>query len=539
MQRAFHSFGCLVLLLLAALAAAGSITPAEAQAPAPTKRVALVIGNSAYQHAGFLPNPKNDATDIAAALEKVGFSVILATDLDKTNMERTIRRFAQAAKGAHVSLLFYAGHGIQVAGQNYLVPIDAKLTDASGLDFELVRADLVQRTMEREAATNLLFLDACRDNPLARNLARAMGTRSVSIGRGLAMVESGIGTLISFSTQPGNVALDGDGRNSPYTTALVRNMSHGGLDISSLLIGVRREVMASTNNAQVPWEHSALTERFYFAGPDRSETSANANTSATIAPTQLTAMPAPLVAPPAAAPALPSYEQQAELALWATIRDSRNPELYQSYLERFPRGIFAPAARMLLEQTKRDGGRLPASATDIAKALAEPTPPSTEPPADPSRIALDLQGELARLGCLSGQQDGRWGAKSKSALLEFARRAKVALPGEGPSIAALAEVKKHTLRVCPPECDDNEVERDGKCVARPAPARTEPPQRAERGQRDATAPRRRTSSESQPNRDFSDGGSKSGRGGTCWSTQIGGPQFVPCSDSRSSGRRAF
>src|SRR5262245_17318873 len=142
-------------------------------------RVALVIGNSAYRHVPDLKNPKNDAADMAAALERLGFKVIKGFDLDKTGMDRTIRDFATALTGANVGVLFYAGHGLQVAGTNYLVPVDAQLTTAAALDFEMVRLDLVQRTMEREAATNVLFLDACRDNPLTRNLARAMGTRSV------------------------------------------------------------------------------------------------------------------------------------------------------------------------------------------------------------------------------------------------------------------------------------------------------------------------------------------------------------------------
>ncbi len=124
-------------------------------------------------------------------------------------------------RGAPVAVFFYAGHGLQVGGQNYLVPVDAQLVTASALDFEMVRLDLVHRAMEREASTNILFLDACRNNPLARNLARTMGTRSTAIGRGLAPVEAGVGTLVSFSTQPDNVALDGTGRNSPFAGALV------------------------------------------------------------------------------------------------------------------------------------------------------------------------------------------------------------------------------------------------------------------------------------------------------------------------------
>jgi hypothetical protein len=512
MARAVLYLHFLTSVFFAALAAA--VSPAVAEAPA--KRVALVIGNSAYQHAGHLPNPKNDATDVAAALEQMGFLVILGTDLDKVNMERTIRRFAQAAKGAQVGLLFYAGHGIQVAGQNYLVPIDAKLDDASGLDFELVRADLVQRTMEREAVTNLLFLDACRDNPLARNLARAMGTRSASIGRGLAVVESGIGTLISFSTQPGNVALDGDGRNSPYTGALVRNLGRGGQDISSLLIGVRREVMASTNNQQVPWEHSALTERFYFAGPESSAPPA-------------AAAPAPILMQPPPSSMTPSYEQQAELALWATVKDSRNPDLYRSYLERFPQGVFAPAARILLEQTRRETG-VQAGGTAVAKAPVEeptvPARPAGEPVVDPARLTHEIQAELVRLGCLAGKQDGQWGTKSRSALSEFARRTNIALQTDGPSTAALEAARKHTQRVCPLECDDGEFERDGKCVARPA----------------APAQRRETRSDSRARRDTGskpDNAPKPSGGGTCWSNEIKGSQLVPCSDPRSNGRRAY
>jgi hypothetical protein len=131
------------------------------------KRVALVIGNSAYRYTGELTNPKNDAADMAAALTKLGFQVILGLDLDKGTMERKLQEFARALAGSEAGLLFYAGHGLQVSGMNYLVPIDAKLEDASGIDFELVRLDLVQRTMERETGTNVLFLDACRDNPLA------------------------------------------------------------------------------------------------------------------------------------------------------------------------------------------------------------------------------------------------------------------------------------------------------------------------------------------------------------------------------------
>ena len=185
------------------------------------ERVALVIGNSMYQYAPELRNPKRDAADVSVALKKFGFHVIEGLDLDKVAFETKINDFVTALRGAEVGLFFYAGHGMQVSGHNYLVPIDAKLTTASALDVETVRLDLVQRTMEQEAETNILFLDACRDNPLSRNLARAMGARSEEIRRGLAAVESRAGTFIGFSTQPGNMAFDGTGRNSPFSGALV------------------------------------------------------------------------------------------------------------------------------------------------------------------------------------------------------------------------------------------------------------------------------------------------------------------------------
>src|SRR4029077_15515844 len=137
----------------------------------------------------------------------------------------------------------------------------------AALDFQMVRLDLLQRTMERGGQTHILFLAARRDKPLARNLARSMGTRSTDVGHGLAAAESGIGTLISFSTQPGNVALDGAGKNSPFAGALLKHMTSANNDLSTILIAVRNDVMRETQRRQVPWEHSALTGRFYFSPP--------------------------------------------------------------------------------------------------------------------------------------------------------------------------------------------------------------------------------------------------------------------------------
>ena len=134
------------------------------------------------------------------------------------------------------------------------------------LDFEAVCLDFVlkQMELERDGKTNIVFLDACRDNPLARNLARTMGTRSASIGQGLAQVQTGVGTFIAYSTQPGNVALDGQGRNSPFTAALAKGLREPGRNLTSVMIDVRKDVLAATGGKQVPWDHSALTGDFYF-----------------------------------------------------------------------------------------------------------------------------------------------------------------------------------------------------------------------------------------------------------------------------------
>jgi hypothetical protein len=302
------------ILAIAALLLAVLIAPSHSFAQG--KRVALVVGNSEYKHTPRLENPKNDAVDMAGVLKSLRFDVIEGRDLDKGAMDRKLRDFSHALHNAHTGLFFYAGHGLQVNGQNYLVPIDAELGTAAAIDFELVPLDLVQRTMERESSTNILLVDACRDNPLARNLARALGTRSAQIGRGFAPVESGEGTLIGFSTQPGNVALDGSGRNSPYAAALLKHITTVGDDLPTVLINVRNDVMQATGRRQVPWEHSAMTARFYFIPPR-------------------------------------TTEQQVELSFWTSVRDSGNSAVIRTYLDRYPNGEFAPIARALIEQREQ------------------------------------------------------------------------------------------------------------------------------------------------------------------------------------------
>jgi uncharacterized caspase-like protein len=278
--------------LIALCVVACGLALANAAAIAET-RIALVVGNSAYHNAPALANPLNDASDMSAALKAVGFDVVEALDTDRRKLDGALRAFTDKLARADIALFYYAGHGLQVGVQNYLVPIDAKLDRERDLEFETVKLDFVLRLMEleREGKTSIVILDACRDNPLTRNLARTMGTHSAAIGRGLAAASTGLGTFIAYSTQPGNVALDGAGRNSPFASALIKHIADRGRNLPATMIEVRKEVVAATNGAQVPWDHSALTGDFFFspetfAPPPGAVASAPAGTSADVAALQ-------------------------------------------------------------------------------------------------------------------------------------------------------------------------------------------------------------------------------------------------------------
>jgi uncharacterized caspase-like protein len=187
-------------------------------------RVALVIGNGAYQNAPRLPNPRNDAEDVAAALRRSGFDIIVGSDMNKVAMEEAAIRFARAARAADVAIFYYSGHAIQFAGVNYLAPVDIKLTDEADLR-RMVRLDDIVIDVEQAKNLRILVLDACRDNPLADELKRSIGnTRSLPLQRGLAKLDTPQGMIVAYATQAGRTAEDGDGRNSPYTTAFLKHI---------------------------------------------------------------------------------------------------------------------------------------------------------------------------------------------------------------------------------------------------------------------------------------------------------------------------
>ena len=194
----------------------------------PERRMALVIGNGTYAEAGTLTNPVNDALDIAGKLRSIGFDVIEGNDLGKRELERKIGEFSDALQGAGVGLFYYAGHGLQVEGRNYIVPVDARLDMPVKLQLEAVPIDEVLDIMEQQTTVSLVFLDACRNNPFARSLSRTATTRSATALAGLAQFDSTRGSFIAFSTAPGAVAMDGSGRNSPFAEALCNGFSWPG-----------------------------------------------------------------------------------------------------------------------------------------------------------------------------------------------------------------------------------------------------------------------------------------------------------------------
>ena len=320
------TFGrCLSAVIGVAFALAGS--PAHAD-----KRVALVIGNGAYAHATHLPNPRHDAEDVAAALQRTGFETILGVDLDKAGMDDAAIRFARAARTADVAVFYYSGHAMQFAGVNYLMPIDAKLSDEADLR-RMARVDEILADLQQAKNLRILVLDSCRDNPLADELKRSIGLiRSANIARGLAKMESPDGTIISYSTQAGRTAADGDGRNSPYTTAFLKHIEAKD-NITNVFHHISAEVYETTSGTQVPELSLSFFGEFYLNGKLQTEVG---STSAPAAQ--------PLASPPAADPVAQA---------WTAAKDTTSQTVLEDFIRRFSDSFYATLARARLEELKK------------------------------------------------------------------------------------------------------------------------------------------------------------------------------------------
>jgi len=327
-------------------------------------RFALVIGNSAYQYAPPLPNGTNDAAAIAHALEDLGFSVSLNLDVNHNVMREKVEEFSRRLRPGDVSLFYYAGHGLQANGTNYLVPVDATLNRPSDLAIEAQRLDDVIEAMTVEENTAIILLDACRNNPFARNLSLAKTSRAVSIGRGLAPVDAGRGVYIGFATQPGNVAFDGYGDHSPFAAALLSHMATSEIDIEILMRRVRADVMEATEQQQVPWSNSSLVEPGFAFRPGTEKKNSRIQNSQ---------------------PAMES--DAADLEFWRSIKDTADIKMFRAYLMAFPTGTFNEIAKDRISKLEKPAvpeKKVPPTSTKKAKPAAAPA----SKPAAPTRSSV-------------------------------------------------------------------------------------------------------------------------------------------------------
>jgi hypothetical protein len=288
-------------------------------------RVALVIGNGDYAHAPHLTNPTNDADAIAASLRKAGFTVDERKNVKSNELRGAILSFSEKAENADVAVVYYAGHGIQADGVNYLIPVDAALASQASLSLEAVPADSVLGAVALARHLRLLILDACRDNPFKAELA-AMGTRGVA-SRGLAPIaaEGTSDTIVAYSAKDNTVALDGTGANSPFASALAHRLDEKGTELDKMFREVRDDVIAATNGQQTPFVYGSRgAVDFYF-------------------------MPGGTVVNNNAAPAAPvtsAVDPKAlELSFWNSASTSNDPAQLQDYLDSYPDGTFAALAR--------------------------------------------------------------------------------------------------------------------------------------------------------------------------------------------------
>ncbi len=387
MRRTFLLLICLASLL------AVSVAPGLAE-----KRVALVIGNSAYRSVQHLQNPVNDAADMAAVLSSIGFNVKQLDDLDRVTMEEAIADFSTMAVRADIGLVFYAGHGIEVDRRNYLIPVDAKLATDRRVTFETVSLDYLLAALDGVKGVRIVLLDSCRNNPFSTSMKVTSSSRSV--GRGLSRVEAAKGTLISFSAKEGTIAADGQGRNSPYTAALLGIVKQPGLEIGLMFREVRDRVLAATNNEQEPFVSASLSSKTIYLVPPIGK-----------------AQPSPRPVP------TPQLQLGPVAQAWAATKDTTSAEVLRVFIERFKGSVYADlAAARLHEIDKQATAATVPQPTEQVYYLAglDPTGDNwlalrSDPSTTRGRIlrkmgpdtllkVLDRRGKWLRIRLLSGEQ---------------------------------------------------------------------------------------------------------------------------------------
>lgn len=440
------------------------------------KRVALVIGNSAYQNVARLTNPARDAAAIADLLTKANFDVVMSRhDLKSLDMRRALREFTDQARGADIAVVYFAGHGLEVDGTNYVVPVDAMLERDADVDDEAISLNRILMATEAATKLRLVILDACRDNPFATRMKRTLATRAIS--RGLVGVEANRpNTFIAFAAKEGSTAADGDGDHSPFTTALLHHLTQPGLDIRKAFGYVRDDVMSTTGNQQEPYTTNSL------GGSD------------------VSLVPAPATAPPPSA--IASDPNAAMRRDYEMAERVGTMEAWDSFVMAHPAGFYADLARaqrnklmVEAEQVAAAAKARPAAdestrlaaggakATEQARAAGPPkSTVDASPAAKPAEIAVAaptdtaparqippdlpqlLQAELKRVGCKAGDVDSGWNADDRKALSQFNDNAGTRLDVKTASLDALDAVRAKQGRVCPLDCDRGYRASGDKCV---------------------------------------------------------------------------
>ncbi|UWU76792.1 caspase family protein [Bradyrhizobium huanghuaihaiense] len=467
------------------------------------KRVALVLANSAYQHAPSLANPVNDGAVMAKTLKEAGFDVVESRhDLSAQDTRRVLRDFADATRTADIAVVYYAGHGIEVEGSNYLIPVDARLERDTDVYDEALSLDRVLVAVEPAKQLRLVILDACRDNPFGKTMKRTIASRG--IGRGLAQVEpTSPNTLIAYSAKAGFTAQDGDGANSPFTVALSKHLTTPGLDVRRAFGFVRDDVLKSTGNKQEPFVYGSL------GGDD-----------------------VPLV-PVKAVAAAPAANPQADMRRdYELVLQVGNKPAWEAFLAQHPDGFYANLAKLQIdkiqaeqahaaaiekakqaeaerdrlaalgaqkdaqakaaadakaaeqaqlaaqkakEQAQQQAAAAEQQRVNLAASAPSTAPASTAgpagtnvasltPAATPADLSRSVQTELGRVGCFSGQADGNWTTSSQRSLSQFNRYAGTKLDVKVASTDALDTVKSKPSRVCPLVCEHGFKADGDKCT---------------------------------------------------------------------------
>jgi uncharacterized caspase-like protein len=475
------------------------------------KRVALVLGNSTYQNVPPLSNPINDGGLMAATFKQAGFDVVESRfDLTALETRRILRDFADKARDADIAVVYYAGHGMEVDGTNYLIPVDARLERDTDVYDEAFSLDRILVAVEPAKQLRLVILDACRDNPFARNMKHSMASRS--IGRGLARVEpTNTNTLIAYSAKAGSTAQDGDGKNSPFTTALSQHLTTPGLDVRKAFGFVRDDVLKSTGNRQEPFVYGSLggndvplvPARTVAAPPAASPPAQAANPQADIrrdyelalqvgnraamsafitqhpdgfyanlAKLQLEKIGAEETHAAAAEKARLAEQERARLAAEGAKKearakaeaDAKAAEAASLAAEKAKQAAQAQAAEAERQRAEKITSN-PIAASDTATDTPAPETPAAAPPEDGTKVAAlstgpsqpdltkSVQSELRRVGCLKADADGDWNATTKRSLTQFNRYAKTELDTRAASNDALDAIKQKPSRVCPLTCE--------------------------------------------------------------------------------------